>query len=144
MPWFAQELFEQAQAKGPLTDAAYRTALAQSKRLSGPQGIDAALTANQLDALLAPTQGPAWAIDLVNGDRDGNSAYSAAAVAGYPAITVPAGFVHDLPIGMLFFAGKWSEPTLIGIAYAFEQRTQAWQPPRFLDTAGGTPVAAQP
>jgi amidase len=144
MPWFAQELFEQAQAKGPLTDAAYRTALAQSKRLSGPQGIDAALTANQLDALLAPTQGPAWAIDLVNGDRDGNSAYSAAAVAGYPAITVPAGFVHGLPIGMLFFAGKWSEPTLIGIAYAFEQRTQAWQPPRFLDTAGGTPVAAQP
>jgi len=144
MPWFAQELFEQAQAKGPLTDDAYLAALAKSKRLSGPQGIDAALAANHLDALLAPTQGPAWSIDLVNGDREGKSAYSAAAVAGYPAITVPAGFVHDLPVGMLFFAGKWSEPTLIAIAYGFEQRTHAWQPPRFLDTVGGKPVVTQP
>ncbi|HEY9512651.1 MAG TPA: amidase [Rhodanobacter sp.] len=144
MPWFAQELFEQAQAKGPLTDDTYLAALEKSKRLSGPQGIDAALAANHLDALLAPTQGPAWSIDPVNGDREGKSAYSAAAVAGYPAITVPAGFVHDLPIGMLFFAGKWSEPTLIGIAYGFEQRTHAWQPPRFLDTAGGKPVAVRP
>ncbi len=144
MPWFAQELFEQAQAKGPLTDDVYLKALKKSKRRSGPQGIDATLAANQLDALLAPTQGPAWPIDLVNGDREGDSAYSPAAVAGYPSITVPAGFIHGLPIGMLFFASKWSEPTLIGIAYDFEQRTQAWQAPQFLDTVGGQPVVAQP
>ncbi len=143
MPWFGQELFEQAQAKGPLTDDAYIKALEQSKRLSGPQGIDAALSANHLDALLAPTQGPAWTIDLVNGDREGHSAYSAAAVAGYPSITVPAGFVHGLPIGMLFFAGKWSEPTLFAIAYGFEQHTDAWQAPRFFDTAGGRPVSTE-
>ncbi len=143
MPWFAQELFEQAQAKGPLTEDAYLQALEASKRLSGPQGIDAALAANHLDALLAPTQGPAWSIDLVNGDREGDSAYSPAAVAGYPSITVPAGFVHNLPIGMLFFAGKWSEPTLIGIAYSFEQHTQAWQPPKFLDTVDGKSVTDQ-
>lgn len=140
MPWFAQELFEQSQAMPALTDASYRAALEKSKHLAGPQGVDAALAAHHLDALLAPTQGPAWPIDLVSGDREGPSAYSAAAVAGYPSITVPAGFVHDLPIGMLFFAGKWSEPTLIGIAYGFEQRTKAWRAPRFIDTAGGKPA----
>ena len=140
MQWFAQELFEQAQAKGPLTDEVYRKAREKSKRWSGPQGIDATLATHHLDALLAPTQGPAWSIDLVNGDREGDSAYGIAAVAGYPSITVPAGFIHDLPIGMLFFAGKWSEPMLIAIAYGFEQRTHAWQPPRFLNTVGGKPL----
>ena len=143
MPWFAQELFEQAQAKGPLTDDAYLSALDASKRLSGPEGIDAALAANHLDALLAPTQGPAWSIDLVNGDREGDSAYSTAAVAGYPSITVPAGFIHGLPIGMLFFASKWSEPALIGIAYGFEQHTHAWQPPTFLKTVGDKSSSGQ-
>lgn len=141
MPWFQQELFEQAQAKGPLTDRTYTEALAKSKQLSGPDGIDAALAANKLDALLAPTQGAAWITDWVNGDHDGHSAYSPAAVSGYPSITVPAGLVHGLPVGMLFFAGKWSEPTLISVAYGFEQHTKAWQPPRFLDTVDGTPVA---
>ncbi len=140
MPWFAQELFEQAQAKPPLTDPDYLAALKKSKRLSGPQGIDATLAEHHLDALLAPTQGPAWSIDLVNGDGEGNSAYSPAAVAGYPSITVPAGMVHGLPIGMLFFAGKWSEPTLIGIAYGYEQRTHAWRAPQFLDSVGGKPT----
>ncbi len=138
MPWFQQELFQQAQAKGPLTDTAYTTALAQSKLLAGPEGIDAALSANKLDALLAPTQGPAWLTDLVNGDSEGHSAYSPAAVSGYPSITVPAGQIHGLPVGMLFFAGKWSEPTLISIAYGFEQHTHAWQAPTFLNTVGGT------
>ncbi len=144
MRWFGQELFEQAQAVGPLTDDGYRNALKISKRRSGPEGIDAALAANHLDALLAPTQGPAWSIDLVNGDREGDSAYGLAAVAGYPSVTVPAGFIHDLPVGMLFFAGKWSEPTLIAIAYGFEQSSRAWQPPRFLNTVGGKSVIASP
>ena len=143
MPWFAQELFEQSQAMPALSDAGYRAALEKSKRLAGPQGIDAALAAHHLDALLAPTQGPAWPIDLVNGDREGPAAYSASAVAGYPSITVPAGFVHDLPIGMLFFAGRWSEPTLIGIAYGFEQRTKAWRAPQFVDTVGGKPTLSE-
>ncbi|HET7663141.1 MAG TPA: amidase [Rhodanobacteraceae bacterium] len=134
MPWFGQDLFVKAEAKGPLTDKAYLDALAKAKRLSGPEGIDAALAANHLDALLAPAQDPAWTIDLVNGDHEGPSAYGPAAVAGYPSITVPAGFVHGLPVGMLFFAGKWSEPTLIGIAYAYEQATHARRRPKFLHT----------
>ncbi len=134
MPWFGQDLFIKAQARGPLTDTKYTDALAKAKKLSGPEGIDAALATHHLDALLAPAQGPAWSIDLVNGDNEGASAYGPAAVAGSPSITVPAGFVHGLPIGMLFFAGKWSEPTLIGIAYAYEQATHARRKPEFLKT----------
>lgn len=132
MPWFGQELFTQAEAKGPLTDKTYRDALAKLQRLAGPEGIDAAMKAHRLDALLAPAQGPAWRIDLVNGDPDLPSAYGPAAVAGYPSVTVPAGFVHGLPVGMLFFGRKWSEPTLIGIAYAYEQATHARRNPGFL------------
>lgn len=133
MPWFGQELFERAQAKGPLTDKAYQDALAKLKKLAGPEGIDAAMDAAHLDALLAPAQDPAWRIDLVDGDSGGTaSAYGPAAVAGYPSITVPAGFVHGLPVGMLFFGRKWSEPTLIGIAYAYEQATHARRNPEFL------------
>ncbi|HET7268468.1 MAG TPA: amidase [Oleiagrimonas sp.] len=134
MPWFGQDLFIKAEAKGPLTDKAYKDALAKAKKLSGPEGIDAALARHHLDALLAPAQGPIWAIDLVAGDNPGASAYGPAAIAGYPSITVPAGFVHGLPVGMLFFAGKWSEPTLIGIAYAYEQATHARRRPTFLHT----------
>ncbi|HEX7338717.1 MAG TPA: amidase [Rhodanobacteraceae bacterium] len=132
MPWFGQDLFIKAQAEGPLTDKAYLDALAKAKHDSGPLGIDAALDAYHLDALLAPTQGPTWTIDLVNGDHEGAEAYGPAAVAGYPSITVPAGFVHGLPIGMLFFGRAWSEPTLIGIAYAYEQATHARRNPAFL------------
>ncbi|RAP59263.1 amidase [Oleiagrimonas sp. MCCC 1A03011] len=131
MPWFGQELFLKAETMGPLTDKGYIDARQKAHRLAGPEGIDAALTAQHLDALVAPTQGPAWVTDLVNGDNDGGNGYGTAAVAGYPSITVPAGFVHGLPIGVVFFAGKWSEPTLIGIAYGFEQHTHARRRPHF-------------
>ncbi len=148
MPWFGQELFEQADKKGPLSDKAYTEALAQAKRLSGPQGIDAALKAQHLDALLAPSWGPAFVTDpvlgdhIVSGDPTVGGASQPAAVAGYPSITVPAGFAHGLPVGIVLFGAKWSEGTLISIAYGFEQHAKAWQPPQFLDTVGGKPVAA--
>jgi amidase len=134
MPFFGQERMLQAQAKGPLTEEAYLNALATSKRLAGAEGIDQALAAQQLDAIVAPTTGPAWLIDLVNGDHYGGSCTTPAAVAGYPHITVPAGFVFGLPVGLSFFAGAWSEPTLLRLAYAFEQATQARRAPSFLPT----------
>lgn len=152
MTWFGQDLFEQAQAKGPLTDKAYLDALNKTKQFSGPQGIDAALQANHLDALLSPSWGPAYLTDLVLGDHivSGNptigGASQPAAVAGYPSITVPAGWAHDLPVGIVFFGTKWSEPTLISIAYGFEQHTHAWQAPKFLTTVDGNtyaPMSAQ-
>ena len=148
MPWFDQQLFEQAQAKGPLTDKAYLDAQAKAKQLAGPEGIDAALAKDHLDALLSPSWGPAFVTDLVLGDHivsgDPNigGAPQPAAVAGYPSITVPAGWAHGLPVGIVLFGAKWSEPTLIAIAYGFEQHSHAWQPPKFLDTVDGTPVAA--
>ncbi|MEO5830736.1 MAG: amidase [Rhodanobacter sp.] len=134
MPWFGQDAFIEAEIKGPLTDETYRTALARAKRLSGPEGIDAVMKKYKLDALLTPTTGPARTIDLVNGDHISVPSSSPAAVAGYPSISVPAGFIHCLPVGMSFFAGKWSEPTLIGIAYAFEQATHVYRSPQFLPT----------
>ena len=134
MPWFGQDLFEQAEAKGPLTDKAYTDALEKAKRLAGPEGIDAALAKDHLDALLAPTGGPAWTTDLIDGDHTAGGSSSPAAVAGYPDITVPAGFVHCLPVGMSFFGPKWSEPTLIGIAYAYEQASHLRRPPGFAPT----------
>lgn len=148
MPWFGQELFEEAQARGPLTDKQYLDAQAKARRLAGPEGIDAALAKGHLDALLAPSWGPAFVTDLVlgdhivSGDPTVGGASQPAAVAGYPSLTVPAGFAHGLPVGIVLFGAKWSEPTLISIAYGFEQHAHAWQPPQFLDTVGGTPVAA--
>ncbi len=143
MPWFGQELFEQAQTMGPLTEQAYLDALAKAKRWSGPEGIDAALAENHLDALLAPSAGPAFVTDPVLGDHIVGGASQPAAVAGYPSITVPAGWAHGLPVGIVWFGARWSEPTLIAIAYGFEQHSQAWQPPKFLDTVDGKPVAAE-
>jgi amidase len=136
MPYFGQEIFLRAQAKGPLTDKAYQDALAASRRLSRTEGIDAIMNERQLDALVAPTTGPAHRTDLVYGDRDTGGSSSPAAVAGYPDITVPAGQVFGLPVGISFFGRAWTEPTLLKIAFAFEQATNARAVPRFLPGIG--------
>ncbi len=146
MPWFGQDIMTMAEAKGPLSDPEYKKALAEAKKMTGPDGIDAALKAHHLDALMAPASGPAWTTDLVNGDHVGAGGDSPAAVAGYPSITVPAGNIHGLPMGMTFFAGKWSEPTLIEIGYDFEQDTRARIRPHFLAHAplsASVPTLAQ-
>jgi len=132
MPYFKQEIFLQAQAKGELTDKKYLSVLADAKRLAGKEGIDAIMDLHQLDLLIAPTTGPAWKIDAINGDHFSGSASSPAAVSGYPHITVPMGFVHHLPIGMSFFGRHLSESTLIEAAYSFEQHSQARQPPELI------------
>ena len=135
MPYFGQEIFEQAQKRGPLTDAKYLAALAKARLNTRAKGIDAIMDAHKLDALVAPTGGPAWLIDLVNGDADGGGSSSPAAEAGYPSITVPAGYASGLPVGISFFGRAWSEPTLIGIAYAFEQAANARHAPTYARTA---------
>jgi amidase len=135
MAYFGQDTFIKAQARGPLTDEEYIGARAKNLRLARADGIDAIMDKFKLDALLAPTEGPAWSSDLVTGDHFLCSSSTAAAVAGYPHITVPAGFVFGLPVGISFFGRAWSEPTLIRIAYAFEQATKHRKPPRFLPTA---------
>ena len=135
MPYFGQEIFLQAQEKGPLTSDEYRQALETNHRLTREEGIDRATDKHRLDAIVAPTGGPAWTTDLVNGDHFLGGSSSFAAVAGYPNITVPAGFVHGLPVGLSFFGRAWSEPTLIKLAYAFEQATKVRKPPQFLPTA---------
>ncbi len=136
MPYFGQERLLAAEEKGPLSDPAYLAALASARRLSGAEGIDRTMDEQQLDAVIAPTGGPAWVTDLVNGDHFGGGSSGYAAVAGYPNITVPAGEVHGLPVGLSFFGRAWSEPTLIQIAYGFEQTVQARRVPRFLPTVG--------
>jgi len=119
--------------KGPLTDKEYVAALASNHSLAREHGIDGVMDKFHLDALVAPTGGPAWLTDLVNGDHAVGGSSNAAAVAGYPNINVPAGFLFDLPVGISFFGRAWSEPTLLKIAYGFEQLTKVRKPPRFLE-----------
>ncbi len=135
MSYFEQEIFMQSQKKGPLSDPAYRRALEKCQRLSRVEGIDAVLKKYRVDAIVAPTAGPAWVTDWVNGDHDAGGCSTPAAVAGYAHITVPAGFVHGLPVGISFFSGAWSEPVLIKLAYAFEQAVKARKRPQFSQTA---------
>ncbi|HEY4090646.1 MAG TPA: amidase [Luteibacter sp.] len=140
MPWFGQELFLMAEQKGGLDDPKYKTIVEKNKRLAGPEGIDAALAKDHLDALVAPSWGPAFVNDLVlgdhvvSGDPTVGGVSAPAAIAGYPSITLPVSFAHELPVGIVFFGAKWSEPTLIGIAYGVEQKANAFQRPKFLPT----------
>ena len=134
MPYFGQEIFIQAEAKAGLEDRAYRLALLQSKLMTQEQGIDGAAAKYGVDAFVAPSGGVAWQTDLVNGDCGVFESSSIAAVAGYPNITVPAGYVQGLPVGISFFGKAFAEPTLIKIAYAYEQATKARKKPQFLAT----------
>ena len=136
MPHFGQELLVMAEARGGLDSAVYREALAKGRRFTRDEGIDKALAEHRLDALVAPTGGPAWLIDLVNGDSHAGGFTSPAAVAGYPHITVPMGAVSGLPVGLSFVGGAWSEPTLLRLAYAFEQATQHRRAPTFARSIG--------
>jgi amidase len=135
MPYFGQEIFRKAQEKGPLSTPAYREALEKCRRLSRAEGLDSVLERHRLDALVAPTGAPAWVTDPVSGDHfvGGNS--TPAAVAGYPAISLPMGFVFGLPVGISFIGRAWSEPLLVRLAFAFEQATRHRRPPRLLPTA---------
>ena len=132
MPYFGQEIFLMAEKKGDLNTREYRLALQKSKLLTQAQGLDAVIAQNKLDAVVAPSGGAAWMIDLVNGDCGVFESGSMAAVAGYPIVTVPAGYVQGLPAGISFFGRAFSEPALIKIAYAFEQMTKARVTPKFL------------
>jgi amidase len=134
MPYFGQELFVRAEAKGPLTTPAYRKALATCDRLARSRGIDAVMAKHKLDALVAPTGNPAWPTDVVNGDHFTGSSSTPAAVARYPSVSVPMGFAWGLPVNLSFIGTAWSEPTLIRLAYAFEQITMHRKAPRFLPT----------
>ena len=136
MPFFEQELFEQAEAVAGLNDPAYIAARNNARRLAGPEGIDAALHAHQLDALIAPTTGAAWRTTPGEGDDYPGGSYGAAAVAGYPSLSVPMGHTDGLPLGLLFIGTAWSEPRLLELGYAYEQLTRARKPPTF---ANGKP-----
>jgi len=138
LPYFGQERMEEAQKKGALTGKRYLSALEKNRRLTRDEGIDAVVMEHNLDAIVCPSGGPAWLIDLINGDGGRSwdmDSTSYAAVAGCPHITVPAGYIFGLPIGISFFAGAWQEPELIKLAYAFEQATKVRVPPKFLPTA---------
>jgi amidase len=136
MPYFGQEHMEIAQRKGSLRDKRYLNALARNHRLTRKEGIDATVRKHKLDAIVVPSGGPSWIVDFVNWDANSwdMDCTSPAAVAGYPHITVPAGYIFGLPVGISFFAKAWQEPTLIKLTYAFEQATKFRKPPAFLPT----------
>ena len=134
MPFFGQEILERAAKKGPLTDKAYLEALAKCRELTREKGIDAVMAEHKLDALVVLTNGPAHMTDLINGDSFSGSSSSLAAVAGYPTITLPAGWIHGLPVGISFIGRAWSEPELIKLAYGLERALGARNPPRLLPT----------
>ena len=134
MPWFGQENFLKAQKKGPFTDHSYVEAIDKCRRLSRAEGIDKLMDEHHLDAIVAPTTGPAHRTDLVYGDRDTGGSSTLADVAGYPSITVPAGYVTGMPVGISFFRRAWTEAKLIGLAFAFEQASKARRVPQFMAT----------
>ena len=136
MPFFGQEIMVQAQAKGPLTEKKYLDELASNLKMSRTDGIDATMDKYKLDAIVAPTGSPAWTTDLINGDHFSGASSTPAAVAGYPNINVPAGFSHGLPVGISFFGRAYSEPTLIKLAYSYEQSTKHRRAPQFIPTLG--------
>src|SRR5205807_4517671 len=132
MPYFGQDIFLKSEAKGPLTEKEYLDALDKNRKLARTEGIDRLMDNNKLDAIVAPTAGPACLTDLLNGDHFTGGSSTAAAVAGNPHINLPAGFIHGMPIGIYFFEPARSEPTLIKLAYALEQATKLRKPPQFL------------
>jgi len=136
MPYFGQDLFVKAQSKGPLSEKEYLEAVEKNHQLARTEGIDALMDKYHLDVIVAPTGGPAWLTDLINGDHSAGGSSNAAAVAGYPNVNVTAGFLSGLPVGISFFGRAWSEPTLIKMAYSFEQAIKARQAPRFLNSIG--------
>ena len=136
MPFFGQEIFERAEKCGPLTDRKYVEARAKCLKMTRDDGIDALMTRHRLDAIISPSNQPAWVTDHVNGDHFTGGDTSFAAVAGYPCVTVPMGFVHELPVGLSFTGRAWSEATLLKIAYGFESVTKSRRAPRFLPTLG--------
>lgn len=135
MPYFGQETFLKSEAKGPLTSKEYVDALIACQNMARRDGIDAVMDKHRLDALVAPTESPAWLTDLIDGDHYIGGSSTAAAVAGYPGVTVPAGFVFGLPVGISFFGRPWTEPILTKLAYAYEQATRHRKMPGFLPTA---------
>jgi amidase len=137
MPYFGQENFLKAEEKGPLTTKEYVDAIAKNHELAGKQGIDRTMDEHKLDAIVAPTGGPAWLTDIVNGDSFAGGSSEFAAVAGYPNVNVVAGFVRGLPVGISFFGRAWSEPVLIGLAYAYEQTSKLRKAPGFLPHVQG-------
>jgi amidase len=139
MPWFGQELFYEAQKKKGLDDPNYGKALSDLRSMVKENGVDRIIRRYNLDAIVLPTGAPAWTTDLVNGDHYMGGSSSPAACSAYPAITLPAGHIHGLPIGITFMGKAWSEPVLLKLAFAFEYNTKLRSSPRFLPSLPENP-----